>query len=84
MIDRIEDQAQGQEHFYGRSPAYEEFNWQGLPFSSAQFQSVTSIDKELWLDELKLHDTLFEQLGTRLPQALRETRQRIEKLLSAA
>src|SRR6218665_2930858 len=83
MIDRIENQAAGQEHFYGRSPAYAELNWQGLDFTATQFLSVTSIDKAQWQAELKLHDTLFEQLGTRLPQALRDTRQRIEKLLTA-
>lgn len=83
MIDRIEDEVQGKEHFYGLSPNYEEFNWKGLDFSPEQFAAVTSIDKALWLQELKLHDTLFEQIDARLPQALRDTRQRIEKLLTA-
>ena len=36
-----------------------------------------------WLDELKLHDKLFEQIDARLPKQLRDTRQRIEKLLTA-
>jgi phosphoenolpyruvate carboxykinase (GTP) len=83
MIDRIEDEAKGQEHFYGLSPTYEEINWKGLDFTPEQFQAVTSIDKQQWLDELKLHDVLFEQIDARLPKALRDTRQRIEKLLSA-
>jgi phosphoenolpyruvate carboxykinase (GTP) len=84
MIDRIEDEARGQEHFYGLSPNYEEFNWKGLDFTPEQFKSVTSIEKQQWLDELKLHDKLFEQLDARLPKALRDTRERIEKLLAAA
>jgi len=84
MIDRIEDEAKGKEHFYGLSPAYEEFNWNGLDFTPEQFHSVTSIDKAQWLAELKLHDALFEQIDARLPKALRDTRQRIEKLLTAA
>jgi phosphoenolpyruvate carboxykinase (GTP) len=83
MIDRIEDEVQGKEHFYGLSPAYEEFNWKGLDFTPEQFHAVTSIDKQLWLNELKLHDVLFEQIDARLPKALRDTRQRIEKLLTA-
>ena len=81
MIDRIEDEVQGKEHFYGLSPSYDEFNWNGLDFSAEQFQAVTSIDKSLWRQELKLHDTLFEQLDKHLPQALRDTRLRIEQLL---
>ncbi len=83
MIDRIENEVRGQEHFYGVSPAYEEFNWKSLDFTPEQFKSVTSIDKALWLQELKLHDALFEQIDARLPQALRDTRQRIENLLTA-
>ncbi|MCZ8252781.1 MAG: phosphoenolpyruvate carboxykinase (GTP) [Hylemonella sp.] len=83
MIDRIEDDAKGQEHFYGLSPNYEEFNWKGLDFTPEQFKAVTSIEKQQWLDELKLHDKLFEQIDARLPKQLRDTRQRIEKLLTA-
>ena len=84
MIDRIEDEAKGQEHFYGLSPSYDEFNWKGLAFTADQFHAVTSIDKQQWLDELKLHDQLFAQIDARLPQALRDTRARIEKLLTGA
>jgi phosphoenolpyruvate carboxykinase (GTP) len=84
MIDRIEDEAKGQEHFYGLSPAYEEFNWKGLDFTPEQFKSVTSIDKQQWLAELKLHDQLFAQIDARLPKQLRDTRERIEKLLTTA
>jgi phosphoenolpyruvate carboxykinase (GTP) len=84
MIDRIEDEVQGKEHFYGLSPKYEEFNWNGLDFTPEQFHTVTNIDKAQWLEELKLHDVLFEQIDARLPKALRDTRQRIEKLLTAA
>ncbi|MFZ9543044.1 MAG: phosphoenolpyruvate carboxykinase (GTP) [Hylemonella sp.] len=83
MIDRIEDDAQGREHFYGLSPAYEELNWNGLDFSPEQFLAVTSFDRQQWVEELKLHDALFEQIDARLPQALRDTRQRMAQLLSA-
>ena len=84
MIDRIEDEAKGQEHFYGLSPSYDEVNWNGLQFTAEQFHAVTSIEKQQWLDELKLHDQLFAQIDARLPQALRDTRARIEKLLTSA
>jgi phosphoenolpyruvate carboxykinase (GTP) len=83
MIDRIEGQAQGTEHVFGVSPAYEELNWTGLTFTAEQFKSVTSIDKAAWQQELKLHTELFEQLSYHLPPALVDTKAKIEQRLAA-
>ncbi len=83
MIDRIEQNATGAEHFFGVSPTYSEFNWTGLNFSTEEFKQVTHIDKEAWMKELALHDDLFAQLDTNLPKALADTRARIEQLLTA-
>jgi phosphoenolpyruvate carboxykinase (GTP) len=83
MIDRIEGKAQGQEHVFGLSPAYEEITWTGLPFTVEQFDTATSIDKDAWLKELELHAALFQQLEHHLPQELRDTKVLIEKRLAA-
>ncbi|WP_395686541.1 phosphoenolpyruvate carboxykinase (GTP) [Caenimonas koreensis] len=83
MIDRIEGTAQGKEHVFGVSPAYEELNWTGLNFSADQFNTVTSIDKAAWQQELKLHTELFQQLEYHLPKELGETKAQIEKRLAA-
>jgi len=83
MIDRIEGSAQGREHVFGVSPAYEELNWTGLDFSREQFHSVTSIDKAAWQKELQLHAELFQQLAYHLPRELDETKSLIEKRLAA-
>jgi phosphoenolpyruvate carboxykinase (GTP) len=83
MIDRIEDSATGVENIFGVSPAYEELNWTGLDFSAQQFECVTSVDKGAWLAELKLHQELFTQLAHHLPQALTDTKTKIEQRLSA-
>ncbi len=83
MIDRIEQNATGAEHFFGVSPTYSEFNWTGLNFSTEEFKQVTHIDKDAWMKELALHDDLFAQLDKNLPKALAETRARIEQLLTA-
>ncbi|MNF13549.1 phosphoenolpyruvate carboxykinase [compost metagenome] len=64
------------------APNYAEINWQGLDFSAAQFDTVTSIDKAAWQDELQLHDALFTQLADKLPQELLATRAAIEKRLN--
>ncbi|MRD46775.1 phosphoenolpyruvate carboxykinase (GTP) [Caenimonas koreensis DSM 17982] len=83
MIDRIEGTAQGKEHVFGVSPAYEELNWTGLNFSADQFNTVTSIEKAAWQQELKLHTELFQQLEYHLPKELGETKAQIEKRLAA-
>ncbi|KRC28854.1 phosphoenolpyruvate carboxykinase (GTP) [Acidovorax sp. Root219] len=83
MIDRLEGKATGEETMFGVAPAYAEINWTGLDFSAAQFNTVTSIDKAAWAEELKLHTTHFEQLAYHLPQALLDTKAAIEKRLAA-
>jgi len=81
MIDRVEGKGQGGEHVFGTTPRYEDLNWNGVEFSPAQFEQVTSIDRDAWQAELALHDALFTQLNHRLPQALAETRVALGKRL---
>jgi phosphoenolpyruvate carboxykinase (GTP) len=83
MIDRIEGQARGEQHPFGISPAYQELNWEGLSFTREQFEKVISIDLPAWEKELQLHQELFQQLATRLPQELKDTKAAIEKRLAA-
>lgn len=83
MIDRIEGQATGNEHVFGISPAYAELNWTGLDFTLAQFNTVTSIDRAAWQQELKLHSELFQQLAHHLPKQLVDTKAMIEQRLAA-
>ncbi len=81
MIDRIEGQAQGEEHVFGVSPRYEELSWDGLDFTAEQFAKVISLDATAWKQELALHDELFTQLANHLPQALPEAKARLESRL---
>ncbi|WP_104657459.1 phosphoenolpyruvate carboxykinase (GTP) [Ralstonia insidiosa] len=81
MIDRIEGQAQGDEHVFGVSPRYEELSWEGLDFTAEQFAKVISLDATAWKQELALHDELFTQLANHLPQALPEAKARLESRL---
>ncbi len=83
MIDRLEGKAAGQETLFGVAPQYAEINWTGISFSADQFNTVTSIDKAAWVDELKLHDTHFEQLAYHMPKALLETKGALESRLAA-
>ena len=83
MIDRIEGKAQGVETVFGVAPLFDELTWTGLPFTVEQFKTVTSIDKAAWAEELKLHDSHFEQLSYHLPKALVETKSLLAKRLAA-
>ena len=84
IIDRAEGRAAGQPTMFGIAPRHEELNWSGLAFTPAQFATVTALDRAQWLDEFKLHDELFARLAHRLPPALLETRQALERALDAA
>ena len=82
MIDRIEGKAKAHETMFGFAPTYDEISWAGLSFSAAEFNTVTSIDKAAWQQELQLHSTHFEQLAHRLPKALLETKAALEQRLA--
>ena len=83
MIDRIEGQAQGQDTAFGVAPTYGEINWTGLNFSAEQFATVTGIDKAAWAEEMKLHTAHFDQLAYGKPQALLDTKAKLEARLAA-
>ncbi|PKB22685.1 phosphoenolpyruvate carboxykinase (GTP) [Janthinobacterium sp. 64] len=83
MLERIEGTAGGVENLFGTTPQYGDLNWDGLPFTQEQFDTITSIDKAAWRDELKLHTELFEKLAYHLPQELTDHKAALEKRLSA-
>jgi len=81
MLGRIAGTAKGTENAFGISPNYEDINWSGLNFSQEQFQSVISMDKAAWVQELKLHEELFTQLAYHLPAEMPATKAKIEQRL---
>jgi phosphoenolpyruvate carboxykinase (GTP) len=83
MIDRLEGKVRGDRHAFGISPSYQELNWEGLPFTKAQFDQVIDIDLPAWERELQLHHELFQQLAHHLPSELKETKAKIEQRLAA-
>jgi len=83
MLDRIEDKASGQEHVFGISPTFNDLTWDGLEFTEELFAKITSIDREAWEAEFKLHHELFDKLQHRLPAELQSTKAHLEKRLGA-
>jgi phosphoenolpyruvate carboxykinase (GTP) len=74
MLERIDGSTSGTENIFGISPKYEDLTWDGLNFTSEQFDLITSIDKDAWKAELDLHTELFDKLKYRLPAALEATK----------
>jgi len=82
ILDRTQGQAGGVEHMFGTTPTYGDLNWTGIEFTTEQFTQITSIDKDAWREELKLHSELFDKLAYRLPQELVATKAQLEKRLA--
>ena len=83
MIDRLEGTTPGVETGFGIAPAYSEITWKGLDFSAAQFDSVTSLNKDAWKQEFALHKELFTQLSYHLPKELEVAKTMLEQRLTA-
>jgi phosphoenolpyruvate carboxykinase (GTP) len=83
IVERAEGRAQGAEHVFGISPRYGDLYWSGLDFPQDRYERITSIDRDAWQREFKLHDELFAMLAQRLPAELLEVKKALEERLAA-
>jgi len=83
MLERIDGTAGGTENVFGTTPKFTDLNWDGLSFTQQQFDTITSVDKDAWSEELKLHTELFEKLAYHLPPELVATKAELEKRLAS-
>ncbi len=75
VIERVNGRAAGIESPLGWMPRYEDIDWSGLDMSRERFNELMTVDRELWKQEVLLHEELFEKLYDRLPKefiAMRE------------
>lgn len=79
IIGRVKGGASGNETPIGTTPRFQDLNWTGLPMTEAQYQAISKIDQEEWLQELKLQDELIEKLKDRLPKSFFEIREELQK-----
>ncbi|MGB5012460.1 MAG: phosphoenolpyruvate carboxykinase (GTP) [Pyrinomonadaceae bacterium] len=70
IVERSRGLSKGTETPLGWMPRYEDMDWRGLDFSREQFDKVMTIDRDLWLKEIAMHDDLFFQLYDRLPKEM--------------
>jgi phosphoenolpyruvate carboxykinase (GTP) len=82
IVDRCNGKVGAVDTPLGRMPRYEDMEWRGLDgFSRADFEGLTSVNRQLWHDELKDQGTLFDSLKARLPKALIAQREQLERAL---
>jgi phosphoenolpyruvate carboxykinase (GTP) len=82
MLERVEGDGGGVENIFGTTPRYGDIMWDGLPFTAEEFETITSIDKDAWRAELKLHAELFDKLAYHLPQELKDNMAKLEQRLN--
>jgi phosphoenolpyruvate carboxykinase (GTP) len=83
MLERVEGTGGGVENIFGTTPRFGDIQWDGLPFTPEEFETITSIDKDAWREELKLHAELFDKLAYHLPAELKENMAKLEQRLNA-
>ena len=70
IVERAHGHAISIESPIGWMPRYEDIDWRGLAFSEAQFNTLMSIDRQAWQQELLSHEELFIRLYDRLPKEM--------------
>ena len=81
IVERCLGTAGAKDTPIGRMPRYEDLDWEGLNVSRETYEKLTAIDREAWQEEVKDHARLFDELKSRLPNALAEKRQELEQAI---
>lgn len=69
IVDRVHGRAYATESPLGWMPRYEDLDWNGLNFTTDDFNhELMSVEREAWKKEVLSHEELFEKLYDRLPK----------------
>jgi phosphoenolpyruvate carboxykinase (GTP) len=83
IIGRVNGTTRGVETEIGTVPEFGDLNWSGLQLGEERFRAVSKIDREEWLQELKLQNELIEKLQDRLPKRFVEIHRTLEDRFSS-
>jgi phosphoenolpyruvate carboxykinase (GTP) len=67
IVDRVRGRAQGKETPIGWTPYFDDINWKGLDFPQATFDTLQTVDRAQWKQEIMGHEELFLLLHDHLP-----------------
>ena len=81
VFERCGDQTEVTESFVGYHPAPGSLDLTGLDISRADMEELFKVDKADWQKEITLLHDHYDQFGNRLPEALREELQALEKAI---
>jgi phosphoenolpyruvate carboxykinase (GTP) len=84
IIDRCEDRVDATETAIGFLPNPQDIDTQGLDISVATMAALTSIDTEQWQSEMNAIGEYLDSFGERLPDALRQEQQKVQRALADA
>ena len=84
MIERVKGQARAEETPVGLVPTRDALNLEGLSLSSADLDTLLSVDREEWAAEVPEIRAFFDRFGDRCPQALHESLDSLSQQLTAA
>tara|TARA_Y100001960_G_scaffold324329_1_gene404509 strand:- start:4151 stop:4645 length:495 start_codon:yes stop_codon:yes gene_type:complete len=82
IVDRIKSEVDASSGAFGLVPKFEDINWEGLEFNSADFNSLTEIPKEEGIKEIEEVKEHFDKFGSFVPQELELQRKEHHKRLS--
>jgi phosphoenolpyruvate carboxykinase (GTP) len=84
IFDRCDNKVHAKDTPIGRLPDPDDLDLKGLTVPSADLAKLLSVDKNGWLAEVPLIRQHFEKFGDRLPKALANEVDELEKRLNAA
>ncbi|WP_353063352.1 phosphoenolpyruvate carboxykinase (GTP) [Tunturibacter psychrotolerans] len=67
IVDRVRGRAQGKETPIGWTPHFDDMNWKGLDFPRETFETLQTVDRAQWKQEVMGHEELFLALHDHLP-----------------
>jgi phosphoenolpyruvate carboxykinase (GTP) len=83
IIERCDDNADAVETAIGYEPKPEDINVEGLDdFDAAAIANLLTVDKDLWLEEIKGIKEFYAKFGDKLPAALKTELEKLEARLN--
>ncbi len=82
VVERIADTGDATETPIGFVPTSDAIDADGLDLDEATMQELLSVEPDAWRAEVELIRSHFESIGERLPQAMRDELEQLEKRLA--